>query len=99
MAANPEKDFQHDVDTIRADIAALTDTVGKLASETLSAAVGRAPTKRGKRARASNEMWEETHELGADVMDAAEHLVTRNPRKAVLIALGVGLVVGLLSLR
>ena len=36
--ANPEKEFQDDLATIRADIAALTDTVGKLASEAGNAA-------------------------------------------------------------
>ena len=30
---HPEKDLQTDIEAIRADIAALTDTVGKLASE------------------------------------------------------------------
>ena len=99
MAAN-EKDFQHDVETIRADIAALTDTVGKLASETLRAAVGRGrPTKRGKRGRAGDEVSEETHELGTDVMGAAEHLVTRNPTRAVLIALGVGFLLALIGFK
>jgi ElaB/YqjD/DUF883 family membrane-anchored ribosome-binding protein len=99
VAANPEKDFQHDVDTIRADIAALTDTVGKLASAAVNAAVGRGPTKKGKRGRASNEMWHETDELGADMVGAAEHLIARNPTRAVLIALGVGLVVALFGFR
>ncbi len=37
MATNPEKDLNEDLAAIRADIAALTDTVGKLASEAVKA--------------------------------------------------------------
>jgi ElaB/YqjD/DUF883 family membrane-anchored ribosome-binding protein len=96
MAAN-EKDFQHDFDAIRADISALADTVGKLASQRVNAAFGKATGKRSR--RTGDDVWEGTNELGADMMGAAEHLITRNPARAVLIALGVGMVAALFALR
>ena len=37
MATTPEKDFQNDLDALRADIAALTDTVGSLAAQAAKA--------------------------------------------------------------
>ena len=94
------KDFQHDFDAIRADVSALTDTVGKLASEAVNAAVGKNPGKTRKRLRrAEDEMWEGTRELGDDVMGAAEHEISRHPMRSVLIALGVGIAVGLFAFR
>jgi len=97
MAATDQKDFQHDFETIRADIAALTDTVGKLAAQRVNAAFGKTTGKRSR--RTGDDVWEGTNELGADVMGAAEHLITRNPARAVLIALGVGMVAALFALR
>src|ERR1700680_3317385 len=90
------KDFQHDFDAIRADVSALTDTVGKLASEAVNAAVGKKPGKAGNgMRRARDEMREGTYELGDDLMGAAEHEISRHPMRSVLIALGVGVAVGL----
>ena len=97
MAATDEKDFNHDVNAIRADLSALADTVGKLASERINMARGKKTGKRSR--RASDDVWEGTHELGADVMGAAEHLITRSPARAVLVALGVGFVVALFAFR
>ena len=111
MATHPEKDLQSDIEAIRADIAALTDTVGKLASEAVKAQA--AFTKDAKRAakaagRVGEEMWEEAQQLGSNGMDAAtdaahagvaslEAQIKRSPVSAVLIALGIGFVVGLLG--
>ncbi len=111
MAANPEKDLQTDIEAIRADIAALTDTVGKLANEAVKAqaAFGKNVKAAAKGAtRVGEEMWEETQQLGADAADAAtdaaqagvaslESQIRRNPMSAVLVALGIGFVVGLLG--
>ena len=97
MAATDEKDFHHDVDAIRADISALTDTVGKLASGRINAALGKTTGKRSQ--RAAEDMWDGTHDLGADVLGAAEHLIARSPTRAVLVALGVGFVVALFAFR
>ena len=111
--ANPEKDFQDDIAALRADIAALTDTVGKLASEAVKAqtAFARDAKKAAKAAgRLGEEAWEEAQQLSADGMDAAadaaqagiatlETQIKRNPVSSVLIALGVGFLVGILGSR
>lgn len=113
MAASPEKDFQNDLDALRADIAALSDTVGKLASEAVKAQAAFAKDAR-KAAKAAGkvgaEMWDETQQLGADSYDAAadaaqagmatlENQIKRSPVSAVLIALGIGFVIGLIGTR
>jgi ElaB/YqjD/DUF883 family membrane-anchored ribosome-binding protein len=111
MATHPEKDLQTDIEAIRADISALTDTVGKLASEAMKAQA--AFTKDAKKAakaagRIGEEVWEEAQQLGADGVDAAtdaaqagmaslEKQIKRNPVNAVLIALGVGFLVGFIG--
>jgi ElaB/YqjD/DUF883 family membrane-anchored ribosome-binding protein len=111
MANSPEKDFQNDIEALRADIAALTDTVGKLASEAVKAQAAFAKDARtaAKAAgRVGEEMWEEAQQLGADGYDAAadaagagmatlENQIKRSPVSAVLIALGIGFVVGILG--
>lgn len=111
MVTSAEKDFQKDIDAIRADIAALTDSVGKLASEALKAraTVGNGMKSAARSAgKVGEELWEETQQLGADTAEAAadaagagvaslESQIRRNPLSAVLIALGVGFVVGILG--
>jgi ElaB/YqjD/DUF883 family membrane-anchored ribosome-binding protein len=111
MATSPDKDFQNDIESLRSDIAALTDTVGKLASEAVKAQAAFAKDAR-KAAKAAGkvgeEMWEEAQQLGADGLDAAgdaaqagiaslESQIKRSPMSAVLIALGIGFVVGILG--
>ena len=111
MATHPEKDLQSDVEALRADIAALTDTVGKLASEAVKAqaAFAKDAKKAAKAAGAvGGEMWDETMQLGSDAVDTVgdaahvgmaslENQIKRNPVNAVLIALGVGFLVGLVG--
>ena len=111
MATNPEKEFQDDISALRADMAALTDTVGKLASEAAKAqaAFAKDVKKAAKSAgRVGEEAWEETVQLGADARDAAadaaqagmaslERQIREKPINAVLIALGIGFLVGLIG--
>jgi ElaB/YqjD/DUF883 family membrane-anchored ribosome-binding protein len=111
MATSPEKDFQHDLEALRADIAALTDTVGKLAAEAVKAQAAFAKDARNAAkaaGRVGEEMWEEAQQLGADSVEAAgdaaqagiaslESQIKRSPVSAVLIALGIGFVVGILG--
>ena len=111
MATTPEKDFQDDLKALRADIAALTDTVGSLASQATRAEAD--VTKRVKKAAkgaigTGEDMLDEGVELGHDAARAAtsgaragvsslEHQIEKNPMNAVLIALGIGFVVGLVG--
>jgi ElaB/YqjD/DUF883 family membrane-anchored ribosome-binding protein len=113
MATSAETDFQKDIETLRADMAALTDTVGKLASEAVKArsAIGGDMKKAAKKAgKLGEELWEETQQIGADTAEAAgdaaeagvaslERQIRKNPMSAVLIALGAGFVLGMLGHR
>ena len=108
MAA--ENDLQNGLDPIRADITGLTETVGKLATEAGKVQAGMAKTvKRAAKnaAGVGEEMWDEVADIGEDTIHAARHAaqtgasaleneIKRNPLLSVLIALGVGLVAGML---
>lgn len=111
MASTPDKDFQNDLAAIRADIAALSDSVGKLAAEAAKAQAAMAKTmKKAARSAAGDveDMWDEAVHLGRDTTDATrdaaravessiEGQIKRNPVGAVLVALGIGFVVGILG--
>jgi ElaB/YqjD/DUF883 family membrane-anchored ribosome-binding protein len=109
--ATPEKDFQNDIETLRADIAALTETVSKLAGEAskAQAAMAKSMRKAAKGAAGiGEEAWDEAVNLGHDAAEAArdatqagvsslENQIRANPLNAVLVALGVGFIVGLVG--
>jgi ElaB/YqjD/DUF883 family membrane-anchored ribosome-binding protein len=113
MATSAETDFQKDIEALRADIAALTDTVGKLATEAVkakSAIGGNMKTAAKKAGKIGEEIWEETQQLGSDTAEAAsdaagagvaslERQIRNNPMSAVLIALGAGFLLGMLGHR
>lgn len=105
----PEKEFQSDIETLRADIATLTETVGKLAGEAAKAqaAMGKTMRKAAKGAASvGEEAWDEAVNLGQDAAGAArdathagisslERQIKANPLNAVLLALGTGFLFGL----
>ena len=105
-----EHDLRKDLEALRADISGLTDTVGKLATEAGKAQAAMAKTvKRAVKnaAGVGEEIWDEVAEMGEDTANAARHAaqagataleneIKRNPLLSVLIALGAGLVVGML---
>ena len=111
MAASAGKDLADSLSTIRADIAALGETVGRLVSDTagikrsLVKTVGQA----GRQASAAGEeMLSGAGELAADayktasrsalaVVDEVEGRISRNPFTAIAIALGIGVTLGLLG--
>ena len=111
MVTTPEKDFQKDLEALRADIAALTDTVGSLAAQAAKAeaAISKNVKKAVKGAAGtSGEIWDEGVQLGHDSAQAAvdgaqagvaglEQQIRKNPMNAVLIALGVGFLVGIVG--
>jgi ElaB/YqjD/DUF883 family membrane-anchored ribosome-binding protein len=111
MATKPENDFQTDLEAIRSDIAALTENVGKLATEVSKAQAAMATTVK-KAAKASAnigaKMWDEAADLGHDsaegVANAAhagmfslEKQIKQNPVSSVLFALGIGFVLGIIG--
>ena len=112
MATHPEKDFQTDLEAIRADIAALTENVGKLADEAskTQAAMAKAVKKAAKSSIGIGaKMWDEAADLGHDATEAMtdvahagmfnlEKNIKQDPVGSVLFALGIGFVVGVLGL-
>jgi ElaB/YqjD/DUF883 family membrane-anchored ribosome-binding protein len=111
LATNPDKDLNDDLAAVRADVAALSDTVSKLAAEALKAQAAFAKdVKKAAQAagRVGEEAWDETMQLGSDAaetvtdaaqagMDSLENQIRQKPFNAVLIALGIGFVVGFLG--
>jgi ElaB/YqjD/DUF883 family membrane-anchored ribosome-binding protein len=113
MASTMEKDLQKDLDALRADIRTLTDTVGKLAAEAVHTQETIARTVRraaGRVADAGEDFVDEAAHLGKEAAGAAtdaaevglsavEREIKRNPVGAVLVALGIGFLVGMIGHR
>ena len=80
MATTPEKDFQHDLEALRADIAALTETVGSLATQAVKgeAAASKGMKKAAKNAigTGSEENWSTCRERSSSVTPADWKLST-----------------------
>jgi len=105
-----EKDIQKDIEAIRADIAALSDTLGRLASavhdarSTMRDSMKTAAKDAAKEtAGAGEELFADTVKLGSDTADAAvsslDAIIRRNPITAVLTALGIGFLLGMMGRR
>lgn len=111
MAARADEDPAVHLERIRADIAALSETVAQLVTDTagIQATLKRRVNAAAKQAaQAGGDMLGEATALGEEAMEAAargataavdtiETQIARNPLTAVLIALGFGFAVGLLS--
>lgn len=98
------------LDQLRADIAALSETVARLASEGAASARSqiRESTVRAARgaSTAGEQIYHDAAALGRDAADTAhvataqiESQIVRNPITAVLAALGIGFAVGIMSRR
>jgi ElaB/YqjD/DUF883 family membrane-anchored ribosome-binding protein len=113
MAAPADQDFGEHIEKIRADIAALRETMAQLVSDTagIQASLKRRVDAAAQRAvRAGEELVDEAGALGDEAMRAAartagaavgdlEARIARNPLSSVLIALGLGFAVGILGRR
>jgi ElaB/YqjD/DUF883 family membrane-anchored ribosome-binding protein len=106
---NQDDVVQH-LERLRADFAALSDTVAKLASESASGARSQLREAANSAARmtgdAGHQIYRDASVLGNDAIDTAnaavgqfEKQIAKNPLTAVLAALGVGFFLGLLSHR
>ena len=102
MAAGNDKDMPEQLAAIRAEIASLTKTVSQLESHTAEIHAG-LKQRFGKAAKSA---VNEAEKLGDDAIHLAAHGATaavtdveasivRNPLAAVLIALGLGLAIGM----
>jgi ElaB/YqjD/DUF883 family membrane-anchored ribosome-binding protein len=106
-----EKDLADHLATIRQDLAALTETVSQLATDTagIQASLKKRVINAARQATAAGEhAVHEAAELGNEAIHAAgrqanaafhgiEHEIERNPLTAVLVALGFGVALGLLT--
>jgi ElaB/YqjD/DUF883 family membrane-anchored ribosome-binding protein len=117
MTMAAEKDFQKDLEALRADIAALTETVSRLAGEMADARTTMRDTVRDSvrsaakdAAEAGEDLLSDAMKLGGDTAGAAadaararvssmEDEIKRNPVTAVLTALGIGFVIGIIGRR
>jgi ElaB/YqjD/DUF883 family membrane-anchored ribosome-binding protein len=104
MAA--DKDFQKDLDAIRADIAALTETLGRLAkdmTDVRDTVKGSVKGAAKEAAEAGEELLSDAMKLGGDAaragMSSMEAEIKRNPLSAVLTALGIGFIIGIIGRR
>jgi ElaB/YqjD/DUF883 family membrane-anchored ribosome-binding protein len=111
MATSPEKDLSDHLERIRADISSLSETVATLVSDTagIKSTLKRGATNAAKQAAAFGEdVIHEATEMGNDAMHAAarganaavqsvESQIERNPLTSVLIALGFGFAIGILT--
>jgi ElaB/YqjD/DUF883 family membrane-anchored ribosome-binding protein len=111
MAARPEEELAEHIERIRSDIAGLTETVAQLVNDTAGIQATlkrRVNTAARQAAQAGSDMLGEATAFGEEAVEAAakgataavetiETQIARNPLTAVLIALGFGFAVGLLS--
>lgn len=104
MAMSPEKKFEKDLGAVRKDIAALTGSIGRLASDTkgLKASVGK--TAKGvveNAVEAGEEVLADGRQAATDAMHTGVNSlatqIKRNPMAAALAALGVGFFVGIVG--
>jgi ElaB/YqjD/DUF883 family membrane-anchored ribosome-binding protein len=113
MATSADKEMAESLDRIRADIAALSDTVKTLVSDT-AGIQSTLKTKLNDTARHAASIGEkaihEATDMGSEAFHAAakhateaveniEVKITRNPMTSVMIALGLGFAIGLLHRR
>jgi len=98
------------LDQLRTDIAALSETVARLASEGADSAKSQLRDSAGRAARGVNaageQLYQDASVLGRDAAKTAhiataelESQIARMPIATVLIALGIGFAVGALSRR
>jgi ElaB/YqjD/DUF883 family membrane-anchored ribosome-binding protein len=111
MATSSEKDLSDHLERIRADISSLSETVATLVSDTagIKSTLKRGASNAAKQAAAlGEEVIHEAQEFGSEAMHAAarsanaavssvESQIERNPITSVLIALGFGFAIGLMT--
>ena len=98
------------LDQLRTDIAALSETVGRLASKGADSARSQFRDSAGRAARgasaAGEQLYQDAAVVGRDALNTAhvataelESQIARNPIATVLVALGIGFAIGALSRR
>lgn len=109
-ALSDNDDIGQHLERLRTDVATLSETVKRLASESVASAKSQAGDAANRVTReagaAGHQIYKDAASLGHDAANAAsaasgqiETQIARNPLTSVLVALGVGFVIGLSSRR
>jgi ElaB/YqjD/DUF883 family membrane-anchored ribosome-binding protein len=110
LALSEKDDIGQHLDRLRADVATLSETVKRLASEGVASAQSQAGDAASRvtqgASAAGHQIYKDAASLGHDAANAAsaasgqiEMQIARNPLTSVLVALGVGFAIGLSSRR
>lgn len=104
MAVSEVKEVKTEVDTVqvdlkrlRDDVAALTQTIAALTAQQASRGLGAAHDAGEKVAETVQRAGEELKRASSEGVATLEQKITERPLSAVLIALGVGLLLGKLT--
>lgn len=104
-------DISSQVESLRNDLAALADKFASYADREHAAAIGAEVTRRARAARRAlnnkvadlseqgGELADAARAQASDLQDAVENYVIENPIRSVVIAAGVGLILGAMSRR
>jgi len=104
-------DISSQVDSLRSDLAALAEKFASYADREHAAALGDAVTRQARAARRAlntkvaelgdqgGELADAARAQATDLQDALEAYVVENPIRSVVIAAGVGLILGAMSRR
>jgi ElaB/YqjD/DUF883 family membrane-anchored ribosome-binding protein len=104
------KHIGQSLDQLRTDIAVLSETVARLASEGAASAKSQIKDSTARATRgasaAGDQIYQNAATLGRDAADTAniataqiEYQIARNPLSTVLVALGLGFALGVVSRR
>lgn len=107
---NEKDDISQHLERLRADFVTLSETVKRLASESVASAQSQVSNAANRATHgasaAGHQIYNDAATLGHDAANAAsaasgqiETQIARNPLTSVLVALGVGFAIGLLSRR
>lgn len=91
------ENVQADLKRLRDDIAALSQTIAALTAQQASRGIGAAHDASEKVVESVHKATEEIRRAGGESIASLEHKITERPLSAVLIALGVGLLLGKLT--
>lgn len=105
-----DTDLGQNFNQLRADIAALSESVARLASEGAASAKSQFQDSAGRASRgasvAGEQLYQNASILGRDAVNTAnvaaaqiESQIARNPVTTVLVALGIGFAIGAMSRR
>lgn len=95
--ARTEGELEKDIAALKADMAKLVQTISSLAAQKGDEAYRSVSDAKAKAQRRAGEMIEDAQSTAYEYRDEVNAAIERNPMTAVLIALGLGFVIGMMS--